>query len=135
MNLKRLVLAAFAACVTLFVGEMMFIAVMGSRIMASRQAAGFPEFVPQPLWSIVELLLTGTFIAWLYAAIRTRFGAGPMTAVRAGIAAWTGVVLLSTVHMVNENVGFPVPLLLTIAAVILPVFIASAIVGGWVYRE
>jgi hypothetical protein len=38
-------------------------------------------------WVIVDFIL-GLMIVWLYAAIRPRFGAGPMTAARAGLAAW-----------------------------------------------
>lgn len=135
MNYKRLALAAIAASITLFLGEMAFIALMGGRLMAARQAAGLPEINPQPLVSIIELLLTGAFIVWLYAAIRTRYGAGPMTAIGAGLASWTGIVLLSTVHMIGDNMGFPATLLLMVAGVILPVFIITAVVGAWVYRE
>ncbi len=135
MNYKRLALAAIAASITLFLGEMAFIALMSGRLMAARQAAGLPEITPQPLVSIIELLLTGAFIVWLYAAIRTRYGAGPMTAVGAGFASWTGIVLLSTIHMIGDNMGFPATLLLMVAGVILPVFILTAVVGAWVYRE
>lgn len=135
MNYKRLALAAIAASITLFLGEMAFIALMGGRLMAARQAAGLPEITPQPLVSIIELLLTGAFIVWLYAAIRTRYGAGPATAVGAGFASWTGIVLLSTIHMIGDNMGFPATLLLMVAGVILPVFILTAVVGAWVYRE
>ena len=135
MNYKRLALAAIAASISLFLGEMAFIALMGGRLMAARQAAGLPLITPQPLVSIIELLLTGAFIVWLYAAIRTRYGAGPMTAVGAGFASWTGIVLLSTIHMIGDNMGFPATLLLMVAGVILPVFILTAVVGAWVYRE
>jgi hypothetical protein len=135
MNYKRLALAAIAASITLLLGEMAFITLMGGRLMAARQAAGLPEITPQPLVSIIELLLTGAFIVWLYAAIRTRYGAGPMTAIGAGFASWTGIVLLSTIHTIGENMGFPATLLLMVAGVILPVFILTAVVGAWVYRE
>lgn len=38
-------------------------------------------------WILVDFIL-GLMIVWLYAAIRPRFGAGPTTAARAGLAAW-----------------------------------------------
>ena len=38
-------------------------------------------------WILVDFIL-GLMIVWLYAAIRPRFGAGPATAARAGLAVW-----------------------------------------------
>src|SRR6478736_7677342 len=107
MNYNSLALSGLISTVTLFVGEMVFIAIMGSRLMAARSAAGLPEFVPQPLLSIIELVLTGSFIAWLYASIRPRYGAGIVTAIISGIGAWSGLVLISTIHMMSEGFGLP----------------------------
>ena len=103
--------------------------------MAARQAAGLPEFVPQPVLSILELLLTATFITWLYVSIRPRFGAGAKTAAIAGVAAWAGLVLLSTVHTIGEGFGLPAPLLLTVAVIVLPIFVFSSVIGTALYRE
>src|SRR3954470_6781639 len=123
MNYKRLGLGAIAASLTLFVGEVVFILIMGSSLMAARKAAGLPDIAPNPALSIFELLLTGTLLVWLYASIRTRFGPGVATAVRAGVVGWVAVVLLSTIHMIGENFGFAPSLLLLVAAVIFPVFV------------
>src|SRR5213593_3852557 len=112
MNYKRLALSALISTVALFIGEIAFIAIMGSRLMAARSAAGLPEFVPQPLLGIIELVLTGTFIAWLYVSIRPRYGAGFGTAIIAGLGAWGGLVMLSTIHTIGEGFGLPVLLLL-----------------------
>jgi len=135
MNYKRLVLGAVTASVVLFLGEACFILIMGKTLMAARSAAGLPEIVPNVLLSIFELLLTGTLLVWLYASIRERYGPGILTALRAGVFGWMAVVLLSTIHMIGENLGFPTPLLLLVAVVIFPVFVISAVAGGWVYRE
>ena len=135
MNYMRLAASAVISAAALFAGEMAFIALMGSRIMAARQAAGLPEFVPQPLLSILETLLTGAFIAWLYVSVRPRYGTGPKTAVVAGVAAWGGLVLLSTIHMIGEGLGLPASLLLTVAVVVLPVFIGASLAGAWFYKE
>jgi hypothetical protein len=43
----------------------------------------------------------GIAAVWLYAAIRPRFGPGPGTAVKAGLAAWFFSCLLATVAMIN----------------------------------
>src|SRR5215471_10120295 len=39
--------------------------------------------------------LLGIAAVWIYAAIRPRYGAGPGTAVRAGLAAWALAVFLA----------------------------------------
>src|SRR6478752_3742519 len=103
MNYKRLLLGAVTASVVLFVGEMAFILIMGKTLMAARSAAGLPDIAPNALLSICELLLTGTLLVWLYASIRTRYGPGILTALRAGVFGWLAVVLLSTIHMIGEN--------------------------------
>ena len=60
---------------------------------------------------------------------------GVATAIRAGVAGWVAVVLLSTIHMIGENLGFAPSLLLLVAAVIFPVFVLAAVAGSWIYRE
>jgi hypothetical protein len=135
VNYSRLALGAVVASVTLFVGELVFIALIGGRLMAARQAAGMPEFVPQPLLSVLEVLMTGTFIVWLYTSIRLSYGSGPLTAIKSGIAAWFGLVLLSTLHMIGESLGFPVPLLMIVALAVLPIFVFASVLGAWAYRD
>jgi hypothetical protein len=39
-------------------------------------------------WYIFLDFVAGIFLVWLYAAVRPRFGAGPGTAVKSGVAAW-----------------------------------------------
>ena len=45
----------------------------------------------------------GIAVVWLYAAIRPRYGAGPKTAVTAGLALWVGGVLLPNVGFMSVN--------------------------------
>src|SRR5256886_4108359 len=42
----------------------------------------------QILWYVFLDFVAGVFLVWLYAAVRPRFGAGPATAAKAGLAAW-----------------------------------------------
>jgi hypothetical protein len=51
-------------------------------------------------------LAFGIAAVWLYAAIRPRFGPGPGTAIKAGLAAWFFCCLLATVSFVNLGI-FP----------------------------
>ena len=86
------------------------------------------------LWFVLYDFLAGIFLVWLYAAIRPRFGAGPKTAVYAGLAFW---VVAGLFHGVSEApMGlFPLSLYLATVAcgvVLVPV---AAVAGAWVYKE
>lgn len=63
---------------------------LGEQWLAAIQARGVdPKNVPLggAGWVYVDFI-GGIFIVWFYAAIRPRFGAGPKTAVIAGLAVW-----------------------------------------------
>ena len=135
INYRRVVLGGLLACVVLLAGEIAIIGSMHKVIMAARDAAKMPPSTPNPVLGVIELLLTGFFLIWLYAAMRPRFGAGAMTAVRSGAAAWFALGLIVTLHMVNDNFGLPAYLLVAIGAGMLPCFVAASLAGGWIYRE
>jgi hypothetical protein len=78
--------------------------------------------------------LLGIAAVWIYAAIRPRYGAGGMTAVRAGLAAWTLAVFLSNLSSYALAI-FPTRLLVITAAVALAEVIGATVVGAWVYSE
>ena len=78
--------------------------------------------------------LDGILIAWLYAAIRPRFGAGARTGVRAGFFAWMLSGLLSTIAMWNMDL-FPARLLVIAGVWELVEATLAGIVAGWAYRE
>src|SRR5258708_7210872 len=50
-------------------------------------------------WFVFLDFVAGIFLVWLYAAIRPRFGAGPGTAAKAGVAGWFLGSLLVTLFM------------------------------------
>ena len=91
--------------------------------------------------SDATLIVSGTVIGfgggivaiWLYAAIRPRYGPGPMTAAIAGLAMWLilSVGNLSFVMLTNLTLGsFAVlhgPSLIT--------WIVATNAGAWVYKE
>ncbi|MDP9051149.1 MAG: hypothetical protein M3O31_10605, partial [Acidobacteriota bacterium] len=135
INYRRVLLGGLLASLVLLVGEIAMIACLHTRLMAAREAAKLPTTVPNPILAITELLLSGLFVVWLYAAVRPRFGAGWVTAVRSGAAAWFAIVLLTTIHMVNDNFGMPAYLLIGIGVWMLPCLVAASLAGGWVYRE
>jgi len=78
--------------------------------------------------------LVGIAAVWIYAAIRTRYGAGPSTAARAGVVTWGLAVLLANVA--NYPLGLlPTRLLVITAVVALFEIIIAAVLGAWLYKE
>ena len=79
-------------------------------------------------------VITGILGVWIYAAIRPRFGAGPKTAVIAGIALWCGVYLLPSIVDLAQQLW---PAKLTCIPLITSFFesILATLAGAWLYRE
>jgi uncharacterized protein YacL len=71
---------------------------------------------------------------WLYAAIRSRYGAGPTTAIRAGLVTWAVAVFLA--NLGNYPLGlFPTRLLVITSIVALVEIVVATLVGAWIYKE
>jgi hypothetical protein len=83
-------------------------------------------------WIIVDFAL-GLLLVWLYAGIRSRYGAGPKTAILAGLAVW------AIAHLVFASYAFMgmLPWSLVIGATIggFIAILAAGLAGCWLYRE
>lgn len=94
---------------------------------------------PQLPANAIVLFNVGGFLAgiaavWLYAAIRTRYGAGPGTAVRAAFAAWALTSFLPALG--NYAVGLiPTRVLVITAIVSLADIVVGTLAGAWLYKE
>ncbi len=78
--------------------------------------------------------LVGIAAVWLYAAIRTRYGAGPGTAIRAGFVAWALTSFLPALG--NYAVGMiPTRVLVITAVVSLADIVVGTLAGAWLYKE
>ena len=71
---------------------------------------------------------------WTYAAIRPRYGQGPATAMKAGLAVWMAFYLLGNGGMWLMGI-VPTSLLFIVLAYSLAMMLAAAHVGGMVYKE
>lgn len=82
----------------------------------------------------VVWIIAGILMVWVYAAIRPRLGAGPRTAVCAGLIPWVFGVLL--VNMLNTAGGLYGPQLMFYSTLyeIVPM-VACAVIGAWLYKE
>ena len=91
-----------------------------------------------PLLFLAYTFVLGIILAWLYAAIRPRFGPGPFTALRAGAVLWLAAWLTFYVWLAPTGRGLlfleprhtAVALLAELAGVLL-----AALAVGWIYRE
>ena len=89
-----------------------------------------PAVIPEP----ASLSLLGIGAVWIYAAIRPRYGAGPSTAVRAGLTAWALAVFLANLSYYPLGV-FPERLLVITTIVALFEIVIGTVAGAWLYTE
>ena len=135
INLSRVILGGILAGIVVNISEfLLHQVVMKAQEAEVMKTLGKP--MPEGGGVILVWLLWGfawgIVAVWLYAAIRPRYGPGPGTAARAGVAAWFFCCLLSTVTMTNLG-------LLPFSAVELfwnlVQDIVAVIAGAWVYKE
>ncbi len=112
--------------------------ILGQDSVELFQRFGVPH-VPQPWQLIVLVAMTfvlGITSVWLYAAIRPRYGAGPMTAICAGLAVWILAHLWSGVYLFAGFTG-----LITDKLALLPIATGlieaplGTLAGAWLYKE
>ena len=136
-NRGRVILGGLVAGVVINIFE--FIAngvVMKEAWGRALQALGKPtEFsvaaiVTFNLWGF----LLGIAAVWLYAAIRPRYGPGPNTALRAGVATWGIGVFLSNLAGLPMGL-FPARLLVIAIIVALVEIVVGTLAGAWLYKE
>ena len=102
------------------------------------KSLGVPQ-EPQA-WQLIALIamtfVLGIAAVWLYAAIRPRYGAGPRTAICAGLAVWVLAHLWSGVYLAAGFTGVITPKLawlpVTWGLVEGPV---GTLAGAWLYKE
>lgn len=76
----------------------------------------------------------GLIATWLYAAIRPRYGAGPMTAICAGLTVWALASLYASAAMMPMHL-FPQRLLMYGVLWQLFELPIATLAGAWIYRE
>jgi hypothetical protein len=103
---------------------------------AGMRALGRTEFsLGQNVAFNIIGLIYGVLMMWLYAAIRPRYGAGPKTAVIAGLAVWAAGVLLPNVGFMWATGLFPTNLtVMTTTAAVVELAVA-ALAGAALYKE
>lgn len=136
MNKGRVLIGGLLAGLVLNVAEYVFNEViMKARWEAAMAEMDMPEMTGGDIGILVGMgFLTGILLVWLYAAVRPRLGAGPMTAVKVGLAAW---FLLSFWPFVWNMLMPMYPADLMRIGLIWSLFELPivTVIGAWIYKE
>ena len=136
INVGRVVVGGLLAGLIVNISEFVLNTyVIGSDMEAALKAMNAPPMTAGqiPMFVVLGFLL-GIASVWMYAAIRPRYGAGPATAVKAGLAAWFLGGLLNAAFMWPMGL-MPHNLTLISTAVMLVEFPLAAVVGAKFYME
>jgi hypothetical protein len=135
INGKRIVLGGIVAAVIVNVGEGLLGLLLKRDYEAAIRALGIrmePDLAT--LLPIAWSFVVGILAIWLYAAIRPRYGPGPRTAVRAGLALWAFSTVTFSVAMASLRI-FPARLMAIATAWSLVEIIVAVVAGASLYRE
>jgi hypothetical protein len=136
INLQKVLIGGLIAGVVLNVVDyVLYGVILKSQMDAAMQALNKPPIGGSAIGVFVALdFVVGVFLVWLYAAIRPRYGAGPATAVKAGLAAWFLGGLVQAAAMWPMAI-MPHNLTAVSTAVMLVEFPLAAVVGAKFYLE
>jgi len=137
INLSRVVLGGLLAGVVINLVEgVMNGVVFGKQwaeVMTGLGKSATPsvkQIIALNLWGFALGILT----VWIYAAIRPRFGAGPKTAMCAGLTAWALAQAMGTAIPVFFHI-YNVGLALSAVTVELVEMLVAGVVGAYLYKE
>jgi len=109
----------------------------GAKLLEDWTRLGLPMDIRPSLlfWLVGITFVLGILAVWTYAAIRPRFGAGPKTALYAGLAVWAMSYLYAAVYIDAGIVVWPPKLTwLPVAWGLVEIPVAT-LLGAWVYKE
>lgn len=137
INVARVILGGLVAGIVINVFE----AVLNLFVIADQARQAMQKLNLQTDFSMNQIMLfnvlgfaTGIMIVWLYAAIRPRYGAGPKTAMGAGLMVWLVGYLI-------PNVGFAVIGLYPMGLIAIGLCVGiletvlAGLVGAYLYKE
>jgi hypothetical protein len=136
INFGRVLLGGLVAGVVLNVGEY----ILNDKVLSAQMKEYFPKHnFPTPggnaiAVAVVMTLILGFVIVFGYAAIRSRFGPGPKTAIIAALFAWFGVYVYP--NIIGSAFGFvPTSILPILLVWGLIEYSIAALIGAWLYKE
>jgi len=136
INMGRVILGGLIAGVVINLGEFALnMGVLGNLWAEAMKALNRPQVGNES--AVFFMLLCfglGILAVWTYAAIRPRFGAGPMTALCAGLLVWALAILYPSAGIIPMGL-FPAKLILYAILWDLVEIPVAVIAGAWIYRE
>jgi hypothetical protein len=136
INLGRVILGGLVAGLVINFGEFIL-----NGLILARQLEDAMRALNKPIigneaiaFFVIGGFLLGILMIWLYAAIRPRFGAGPKTAICAGLVAWALAYFYGSLGFLAMGL-FPTNLIvigLIWGLVELPI---AAVAGASLYQE
>ena len=136
-NWMRVFLGGLLASVVMFVLGWVTYTIYLFELWNSALAALGHPMKATAVGAVIPIVLTlaiGISAIWLYSAIGPRFGAGPKTAVIAGLAVWIMYILFFALNMAPYGL-FPAKMLMIDAITNLARLVVATLIGAWVYRE
>ena len=137
INWKKVFVGGVVAGIIIDVIEGIFEGVvLGPQWRQAMQALGHPlqETGGQMVLHTLLGLAYGISAVWLYAAIRPRYGAGPKTALFAGLAVWVIGYFLPAFNWGSRDL-FPGQLVVSASLGELVEIILATLAGAWLYQE
>jgi hypothetical protein len=136
INMMKVLVGGLIAGVVLnVVDSVLFGIVLKDQMAAAMASINRPAMTNAQIpWFVFLDFVAGIFLVWLYAAIRPRFGAGPATAAKAGLAAWFVGMLLVNLFMWPQHL-MPAGLTITTMVVALVEWPIACVVGAKFYTE
>jgi len=141
INMGRVIIGGLVAGLVMNVSEAVLhagvLAADGAKLLEDWKRLGLELDIRPSLlfWLIGITFVLGILAVWTYAAIRPRFGAGPKTALCAGLAVWAMSYLYAGVYVDAGIVVMPPKLTwLPVAWGLVEIPVAT-LLGAWVYRE
>jgi hypothetical protein len=137
INLGRVILAGIVAGIVIDVFE----GVLNGVVLANQWAVVMTGLGKSGTMSIKQIaafnvwgLAAGILMMWVYAAMRPRLGAGPKTAICAGLVIWATAYALGSAAPVFLHL-IPVGLAATGLAVALVETMIAGVAGAYFYKE
>jgi hypothetical protein len=136
INMQKVIVGGLIAGVVLnVIDTILYGVVLKDQLAAAMAALNKPATTNAQIpWFVFLDFVAGVFLVWLYAAIRPRFGAGPGTAAKAGIAGWFAASLLVTLFMWPMAL-MPHNLMILTTLVALVQWPLAVVVGAKFYTE
>ena len=136
INMQKVLVGGLIAGVVLnVIDSVLFGVVLKDQMAAAMTSINRPAMTNAQIpWFVFLDFVAGIFLVWLYAAIRPRFGAGPGTAAKAGVAGWFLGSLLVTLFMWPMHL-MPQNLTIITTVVALIQWPLAAVIGAKFYTE